>query len=400
MKLLFHSNHIDSSDLLYGPIAPLVSASSILVILVLMLIISYRLYRDRKKRGYRSISVSILLVIIQYMMMINLQLRNDPNLAQTQYLLQLLQVLSFIMINMGIYQLYNRSRMKTQLLFYGFITAALLIAGYYYYQAVTTSMNDQQLLLQYSFMDLYLFILIFLCFYMVAPYVGQRGKYHAAVTIYFIFHLSYVSNQYVFENDHQLLKVFEYFLPIVFYSIVFLYVLDRVIELLQSVYRSSITDGLTGLYNRAFFVNQIEKCLKKDLKVSLIFTDIDNFKKLNDTKGHQAGDEALKGVSEILKQEAEQIGIAGRYGGEELLMLIVNQKSNPAIIAERVRKRVEEEVGVTISVGYTKRKGPITAEAFLQQSDEAMYASKTSGKNKVTAYTSKRSGSAAAGKTS
>jgi diguanylate cyclase (GGDEF)-like protein len=117
-----------------------------------------------------------------------------------------------------------------------------------------------------------------------------------------------------------------------------------------------------------------------------LFSDIDNFKKLNDTKGHQMGDNVLKQVAAIMKEESEDFGIAGRYGGEEIVVMITDPSINMESFAERVRQRVEEETLVTVSLGYSKYDRGVTVEQLIKQADEAMYKAKTSGKNKVVRY--------------
>jgi two-component system cell cycle response regulator len=161
---------------------------------------------------------------------------------------------------------------------------------------------------------------------------------------------------------------------------------ERVVELLQATYKSSITDGLTGLYNRRFWFGRVAQHVAEKIGVSVIFTDIDNFKKLNDTQGHHMGDAMLKQVAEIIMEECESVGIAGRYGGEELVALITDRKTNVAVVAENVRRRVETETIVTISVGYSQYVNGVSAAELIKQADDAMYHSKTTGKNKVTGY--------------
>lgn len=372
-------------------IASLVSASSILVILVLMLSITAKLYIKRKKKGYRSISISIIIIMIQYSLIISLQWLQNTDHYHTQYFIQLLQVFSFILINMGIYQLYNRSEMKHLILFYGSHVIALGMAIIYFYCNYTTPLTEQQHLLHKSFLDVYLFLLIILCFYLISPNIGQWKKYQLALGVYLLSHLAYTSEQYLFEKGHSIIVIMQHVFPIVYFSIIFFIVLNRIMELLQETYRSSVTDGLTGLYNRAFFHKQLQRVLDKGGSASVIFTDIDNFKKLNDTKGHQAGDLALQHVAAILREESENIGLAGRYGGEELVMMIHRPRVKVEEVAERVRSRVEMEAGVTVSVGYAKSRGKsMKAETLLKQADEAMYISKTTGKNKVTAFSASK----------
>src|SRR5690606_19314217 len=101
---------------------------------------------------------------------------------------------------------------------------------------------------------------------------------------------------------------------------------------------------LTGLYNRKFLIKRVSQYTARELPVSILFFDIDNFKKLNDTRGHQAGDDALRRVAHILLEESEQIGIVGRYGGEEMVILVTDPSVKPGNLAEQIRLRIEQEV--------------------------------------------------------
>jgi diguanylate cyclase (GGDEF)-like protein len=158
------------------------------------------------------------------------------------------------------------------------------------------------------------------------------------------------------------------------------------VEIMQAIYNTSITDGLTRLYNRKFFDRRVAQYVQRGYPVSVLFSDIDNFKKLNDTKGHQTGDEILKQVAEILRQESEECGIAGRYGGEEMVVLVTDPAVKMDQFAERIRSRIESETIVTASIGYSRSKGNVTADELVRQADEAMYKAKTSGKNKVVKF--------------
>ena len=111
-------------------------------------------------------------------------------------------------------------------------------------------------------------------------------------------------------------------LPIIYYTLLFILLFEWVIERLMYTYQSSIMDGLTGLYNRRHFYSKAELLLQGSKPMAIIFCDIDNFKKLNDTHGHHKADGVLKQVAEIIKEESSGIGSAGRYGGEELLSCI------------------------------------------------------------------------------
>jgi diguanylate cyclase (GGDEF)-like protein len=377
-------------DLLLGPTGRIYASSSIIIMLSLMFIMSFRLYVNRRKKAYFSFMASLVVMILQYLILIWLDLQDQALHYTTDYLAQTLQVVSFILINMGIYQLYNRSKTKEHLIFTFMLALAFFIVVLHYYFIHSTPDPTREVLLLHDiWMDLYLFLLIFLCFYLVTPFIGQTLKYQLGLTVYFITHLAHTTNKYIFNQPVNFLSFLENFMPVLFYGIVFLFIFDRVVELLQAVYQSSITDGLTGVYNRKFFFQRVQQYVQRERNIAVIFCDIDNFKKLNDTQGHQKGDEVLKQVASILKQAVEEIGVVGRYGGEELVVLLTDTKTNPQDLAEQIRDQIETETTVTVSVGYSKFKKGINAEKLINQADHAMYTSKKTGKNKVTAYSSK-----------
>jgi diguanylate cyclase (GGDEF)-like protein len=179
-----------------------------------------------------------------------------------------------------------------------------------------------------------------------------------------------------------------YLLPIVYFMLLFILLFEWVVERLMSTYQSSIMDGLTGLYNRRHFASKAEQLLRSNKAMAVIFCDIDNFKKLNDTQGHHKADVVLKQVAEIIKEESSGIGSAGRYGGEELLACISTERVKPELVAESIRRRVEQETPVTISVGFSTSKESRAVQDMIKQADEAMYHSKMTGKNKVTPFKS------------
>ncbi|HZG78254.1 MAG TPA: GGDEF domain-containing protein [Paenibacillus sp.] len=377
-----------ASELFFGSSGGTVSALMILLMLFLMISMSLRLMLSRKKKAYFSLTFSLLLIAVQYAAIV--AIGTDPEGGSN--LVNGLQTLSFIALNVGLYQLYNPTKRKVTFLAYLGTLIGLLIMGARYYAAAelfpdpADAASAQANAFLNVWMDIYLYVLILFCFYFVTPAVGQAAKYQAALVVYFLTHSAAVLNEYVYGESAAGLTFAAHFLPVVFFFIVFLFIFERVLELMQAVYQSSITDGLTGLYNRRFFMRRLQQYIQAGVAVGVIFTDIDNFKKLNDTKGHQQGDEALRKVASIVREVAEDIGIGGRYGGEEIVMIVAEGKLDPGKVAEQLRARIEAEAGVTVSVGWAKHRKGVTAEQLTKQADEAMYVSKKTGKNKVTGY--------------
>jgi diguanylate cyclase (GGDEF)-like protein len=164
--------------------------------------------------------------------------------------------------------------------------------------------------------------------------------------------------------------------------------------------RLSRTDGLTKLNNRAYWEdclkNEFSRCKRTGRDTSVLMFDIDHFKKVNDTYGHQAGDEVIRVVSKILMDTIRTTDIAGRYGGEEFgLLLIETNSKNSMIVAERLRKKIEQttvihegvEIKFTISLGiaeFDPEQG--NHSQWLERADKALYVSKETGRNSSTIF--------------
>ncbi len=162
----------------------------------------------------------------------------------------------------------------------------------------------------------------------------------------------------------------------------------------------SVLDGLTGLYNR----RQLEVGLEQEFNrtkrhpsdFSLAILDIDFFKKVNDTYGHQYGDYVLKTVASLMKQSFRKTDLLYRYGGEELVMIMPETNIEGATIpVQRLRKSIEEydfcfngiKSKVTASIGLTMNYQEFTKPAeILKSADEALYKAKESGRNRVILY--------------
>jgi diguanylate cyclase (GGDEF)-like protein len=382
------------SDLFLGASGGTVSATLILLMLCLMLSMSIRLMLSRRKKAYYSLTFSLLLITVQYVLIVALGSGTNAQSGGIEHdLIQGLQTISFIATNVGLYQLYNTTRRKVTFLAYLGVVLVFAIMGARYYaatelfaDAATDAAAQQINAFLNIWMDIYLYGLIFFCFYFVTAVIGQTVKYQLALVVFFLTHSAAVLNGYVYEDAVTALTIAEHFLPVVYFFIIFLFIFERVLELMQAVYQSSITDGLTGLYNRRYFMKRLKQYVHAGVGVTVIFTDIDNFKRLNDMQSHQRGDEALRRVASVVMDIAEDIGIHGRYGGEEIVMVITEPKIDGGKVAEQVRARIEAETDVTVSVGWAKRRKGVTAEQLIKQADDAMYISKKTGKNRVTAY--------------
>lgn len=168
------------------------------------------------------------------------------------------------------------------------------------------------------------------------------------------------------------------------------------ISIYERTERSALTDGLTGLFNRAYFnqslQREIHRTRRHGSKLSLVMLDLDNFKQLNDTRGHVAGDRALVKVAGIVGECLRDIDISARYGGEEFALILPETPVDGAfVVAERIRKRVETQLGsrkgsrgVTVSGGIaTYPDDALEAEHLVMQADSLLYRAKANGKNRI-----------------
>ncbi|WP_219637671.1 sensor domain-containing diguanylate cyclase [Cohnella sp. CFH 77786] len=155
------------------------------------------------------------------------------------------------------------------------------------------------------------------------------------------------------------------------------------------VRRMVITDNLTGLFARHYLNERILRRQKRDASGSLILCDIDHFKRVNDTFGHQVGDEILRQVSQIIRSSIRDGDIAARWGGEELAIYLPEVGYDiTGKVAERIRRRVENETHpqVTISCGMSEWRSTderISVESLFYRADMALYEAKHLGRNRV-----------------
>ena len=163
--------------------------------------------------------------------------------------------------------------------------------------------------------------------------------------------------------------------------------------LLQQVQWLAETDGLTGLANRRTFETTLDRELSRAARngepVTLVMVDVDHFKKLNDTHGHQAGDRVLEQVAEVLASACRDFDTAARYGGEEFVVILpACSSAESLVVAERLRASIasiETVTDVTASAGVaTFPTHAADPEDLIKAADEALYESKRAGRNRVT----------------
>lgn len=162
------------------------------------------------------------------------------------------------------------------------------------------------------------------------------------------------------------------------------------------------TDSLTGLYIRRFFLAKVSEEVRRSKRYSKTFSivmlDIDRFKKVNDTYGHQVGDQVLKFLGKMLQETTRDMDITSRFGGEEFVLLFPETNKEYAILgAERIKKKVEahkspEYPKITISLGVaTFPDDGEEVDQLIKKADAALYHAKRTGRNKVVAYSEESS---------
>lgn len=174
---------------------------------------------------------------------------------------------------------------------------------------------------------------------------------------------------------------------------------DQLRESVEQTMEMAIMDGLTGLHNRRYFDTHVktltDQATSRGKTLSLVLTDIDFFKSINDTHGHDVGDDVLREFGDRIRRSVRGADLACRYGGEEFVLVLPDSDQTAAVaIAERLRARMDNDpipvcggqkhLTITISLGVATVQGPNdTAEAVLKRADEALYKAKREGRNRV-----------------
>ena len=166
-------------------------------------------------------------------------------------------------------------------------------------------------------------------------------------------------------------------------------------KLIDVLKDEAMHDGMTGLLNHKFFEKRLDEEIERSNRynetMTLLFLDLDNFKRINDTHGHQYGDYVLKITASIIQDNVRNIDIVSRYGGEEFSVVLVNADKKVSLkTAERIRKEIENfkfnqnniKERLTISIGMGEFPSDANnKEDIIKYSDSKMYIAKKDGKN-------------------
>jgi diguanylate cyclase (GGDEF)-like protein len=177
-------------------------------------------------------------------------------------------------------------------------------------------------------------------------------------------------------------------------TIVIINIIQTIIRDLQSKLLSlSITDPLTGAFNRRQMQDRLLDALQASRRgagpTSLLIIDIDHFKRVNDERGHEAGDAVLKGIVALVTERSRRIDLLFRMGGEEFLLLLpATAEAQAATLAEQLRASIAaapllEGRTVTVSIGVGELSPDDTVHSWIKRTDDALYAAKNAGRNRV-----------------
>jgi two-component system, cell cycle response regulator len=174
--------------------------------------------------------------------------------------------------------------------------------------------------------------------------------------------------------------------------------MDQLVAAREALREMAMRDALTGLWNRAAIIESLDvelgRSRREGTSVGILMVDIDHFKSINDTFGHPAGDAALREVAQTMKDVIRAYDFAGRYGGEEFLIVLPGCNELTAVSqAERIRKAIGQlvvktergEVKCTASFGVAIAHGPsdLCGDHLIKIADEALYSAKRGGRNRV-----------------
>ena len=170
----------------------------------------------------------------------------------------------------------------------------------------------------------------------------------------------------------------------------------------RQMFERAVRDPLTSLYNRSYFVDQVEtmarQATRNELGFAVLMIDVDHFKAINDTYGHDTGDQVLRGVAGVLRQSARTDDLVARYGGEEFVVAVpIGSAEQAHVRGDRMRQgfrtlkfRVGERawtISASVGVAFAPADRPCSVPLLLRQADEALYRAKRAGRDRTVLFT-------------
>jgi diguanylate cyclase (GGDEF)-like protein len=163
------------------------------------------------------------------------------------------------------------------------------------------------------------------------------------------------------------------------------------------LWEMAVTDGLTGLYVRRYFMvkfqEELHRAERYNKSLSIVMSDLDHFKRINDSYGHTAGDRVLKAVGRFLQKNIRDVDIIARYGGEEFVILLPEaEKEEAYTVSERLRTslekmKIDDLPPLTMSLGIASYpEDGESIDRLIKEADAALYAAKQTGRNRVVKY--------------
>jgi diguanylate cyclase (GGDEF)-like protein len=211
------------------------------------------------------------------------------------------------------------------------------------------------------------------------------------VTLWFHYHLK--SHQLPVMITNEPIQLFFLCHPLLF-AVLFGLMGSMVRHYIQRLKEESIRDGLTELYNHRYFRRELERRVNEseryDLTFCLVMLDLDHFKRVNDRHGHQAGDEVLRKLGDLLIKSTREADVVARYGGEEFAVILPEtNRAEGTELAERIRLKIESHdfgLGESITISGGIAEYPSDGEsdtALIQAADNRLYHAKESGRNEI-----------------
>lgn len=252
------------------------------------------------------------------------------------------------------------------------------------------------------------FLIVMLLLYFFTGYKRYKEKFIYAAVICFIrlllFHMYYKRTPAVIllNAENEMLQSINTIA--IFWCIsIIAYIFSRdsqelegkLVSYNEQLQKQANTDALTGLFNRRMAWEYLEQLVESSEEIggfSLCICDIDFFKKVNDNYGHDFGDEVLKGIANILKEETDGKKLAARWGGEEFLLLFPGYNGDDAYISlEHIRRKIKalkvkkdgKEVGVTMTFGLAEYDFSHTPDRTIKEADERLYQGKEAGRDRI-----------------